>query len=149
MRIRQPLSRSWRVGLGVSAMVVLVLTYGWLAHRRQVQKRALATEQWQRVARQITELDSRLAAANDPEEMTQLKSQRDNLVEAAARLRQESENGGRSNGTDLAQSVSRRGPACFATARSEPQRVLVVGGRSQLPSAGCVADCHWASRCRS
>ncbi len=61
MRIRQPLARSWRIGLGVVSIVSLILAYGALAHFRQEQKRELSREQLRRVQSQLADVEKRLA----------------------------------------------------------------------------------------
>jgi NitT/TauT family transport system permease protein len=89
MRIRQPLPRSWRIGLGFLSVVLLVVGYGWLAHTRQVRKRAMAQEQLVAARQQLQDLISRSASTRVQDaESNQFAQAR--LRETIARLERES-----------------------------------------------------------
>lgn len=85
MRIRQPLSRSWRLGLGVLSVIVLVTTYGWLAAARQQQKRAYVTTQWEAANAELEQLEAEYAKLPTGERAS-VTERLEKLREGTARL---------------------------------------------------------------
>lgn len=79
MMIHQPISQPWRIGLGIAAVLLLVLLYTLLSHHRQAGKRQGAARELVQLEQQQIELQSRLRAAASIEDATARGRQEQNL----------------------------------------------------------------------